>query len=36
ACKLFPYISLVKFIRFKRSDETIIYSENVLGRRAAA
>lgn len=36
AHKLFPYISLVKFIRFKRSDETIIYSENVLGRRAAA
>jgi len=36
ACKLFPHISLVKFIRFKRSDEIIIYSENVLGRRAAA
>jgi len=35
-CKLFPYISLVKFIRFKRSDEIIIYSENVLGTRAAA
>lgn len=34
ACKLFSHISLVKFIRFKRSDETIIYSEHVLGRRA--
>ncbi len=30
------YISLVKLIRFKRGDETIIYSENVLGRRATA
>jgi len=36
ACKLFPYLSLIKLIRFKRGDEIIIYSENILGRKAAA
>jgi len=36
ACKLFPYISLIKLIRFKRGDEIIIYSENILGRKAVA
>lgn len=35
ARELFP-VSLIKMIRFKRGDEEIIYSENILGQRAAA
>jgi len=36
ATKLFSSISLIKLIRFKRSDEIIIYAENILGKRAVA
>jgi len=31
---LFPDVTLIKLIRFKRGDEVIIYSENILGKKA--
>ncbi len=36
ACKLFSNITLIKLIRFKRGDEIIVYSENILGRKSVA
>jgi|GEM_PF-2441199 len=34
ATHVFPLVSLIKLIRFKRGDETILYTENALGSRA--
>ena len=34
SCEMFKTINLMKVIRFKRSDEIIVYSENALGKKA--
>ena len=34
SCEMFKAINLIKVMRFKRSDEIIVYSENALGKKA--